>query len=314
MKINTFKYEDVEKMLPDKTSKVSIIVPTYKRSDSLKATLESLVIQTYSNIEIIVIDDNGDLFWNKKVEKIVNQIQKIHLDIPIIYIQNEINKGSAATRNIGIRQSVGEYITFLDDDDIYLPNKVKYQVEHMMSEKSDFSLTDLYLYDDKWNLVEKRIRNYVINYSKESLLKYHLLHHMTGTDVIMFKKDYLEKIGLFSTIDIGDEFYLMLKAIENGGRFSYLQGCEVKAIVHSETEGLSSGDRKLKGEKALYNYKKKYFEVLTKREKRTIKMRHYAVLAFTEFRRKRYFSMLKNLCSSFFSSPIQLVSLYINRK
>ncbi|WP_134703814.1 glycosyltransferase family 2 protein [Ammoniphilus sp. YIM 78166] len=293
--------------------KVSIIVATYRRKETLKRALQSLITQTYSNFEIIVVDDNADAEWNTEIDKIVNSMKNLD-NFEIIYTQNKNNKGSAETRNIGIKLATGEYVTFLDDDDIYLPDKVKKQVEHMTKEGSDFSLTDLWLYDEKDKLIEKRIRDYIKDFSSESLMRYHLMYHMTGTDVMMFKKKYLIDIGLFSSINVGDEFYLMQKAIAGKGIFSYLPGCEVKAYVHSETDGLSSGDGKIKGENELYEYKKKYFDKLTPKEQRYVKMRHYAVIAYAEFRKKKYFSMIKNSCLSLMSSPTKFINLFINRK
>ncbi|MGM0753096.1 MAG: glycosyltransferase family 2 protein [Bacillota bacterium] len=293
--------------------KVSIIVATYRRKEALEKALQSLIIQTYSNFEIIVVDDNADAEWNTKVKKIVNKMKDSD-NVEIIYVQNKNNIGSAETRNIGIKLATGEYVTFLDDDDIYLPEKVKKQVEYMIKIGSDFSLTDLWLYDEKDKLIEKRVRDYIKDSSSESLIRYHLMFHMTGTDVMMFKKKYLIDIGLFSPINVGDEFYLMQKAIDGKGVFSYLPGCEVKAYVHSETDGLSSGDGKIKGENELYEYKKKYFDKLSQKEQRYVKMRHYAVIAYAEFRKKRYFSMIKNSCLSMISSPMNFINLFINRK
>lgn len=290
--------------------KVSIIVATYRRKETLKKALQSLITQTYPNFEIIVVDDNADANWNEEVEKTVNSI-KSSGSIEIISVQNKNNKGSAETRNIGIKLATGEYVTFLDDDDLYLPDKVKKQVEHMTKEGSDFSLTDLWLYDENGKLIEKRLRDYIKDFSSDSLIRYHLMYHMTGTDVMMFKKKYLIDIGMFSPINVGDEFYLMQKAIDGKGIFSYLPGCEVKAYVHSETGGLSSGDGKIKGENELYDYKKKYFDMLTNKQVRYIKMRHYAVLAFAELRRKNRIKSLYFLIRSFFVSPLNLIDIFI---
>lgn len=292
--------------------KVSIIVATYRRKETLKKALQSLTTQTYSNIEIIVIDDNADDEWNTEVEKIVNSIKSSN-GYEAIYIKNKDNKGSAETRNIGIRQASGEYVTFLDDDDLYLSNKVKKQVEHMIKEGSDFSLTDLWLYNEKDKLIEKRRRDYIKDFSSDSLIRYHLMHHMTGTDVMMFKKKYLIDIGMFAPINVGDEFYLMLKAIDGKGIFSYLHGCAVKAYVHSETNGLSSGDGKINGENNLYDYKKNYFEKLTQKEQRYVKMRHYAVIAYAELRRKNMKGFLENSFMTFLSDPIGSLKLAIKK-
>jgi len=148
----------------------------------------------------------------------------------------------------------------------------------------------------------------------KDLLKYHLMHHITGTDTIMFKRDYLFNIGGFPPINVGDEFYLMQKAIEAGGAFSYLPLCDVQAYVHIKTNGLSSGDSKIKGENALYEYKKKYFSQLSNKEIRYIKMRHYAVLAFAEIRKKNAIGFIKYAIVSFINSPSQCANLALSRK
>ena len=297
--------------LTDKCPIVSVVVATYKRDKPLRKAIESLAQQTYPNIEIIIVDDNANKNWNAKVEKIIEKYSHLNM---ITYIQNKTNQGSAKTRNIGIREAQGEYVTFLDDDDIYLPDKIENQVKHMIDVDSDFSITDLELFSEKGIRIEKRTREYIKNYNKQHLLQYHLMYHMTGTDTMMFKTDYLMSIGGFPHINVGDEFYLMQRAIEKGGKFSYLPVCDVKAYVHTETEGLSSGESKIDGENALYEMKKKYFNELDQKAIRYIKMRHYAVLGFAELRRKHYLSFIKNSLMAMLSSPIDCTQLLINRK
>ncbi|KAF0091907.1 MAG: glycosyl transferase family protein [Fusobacteria bacterium] len=293
--------------------KVSIIVATYRRDRELERALISLSDQTYDNLEIIVVDDNADKIWNKKVEEIISNSRAFYR-IDVIYLKNMINQGSAETRNVGIRAASGDYITFLDDDDLYLPNKVKIQVEHMIENSADYSLSDLCLYIGNDILIEKRVRNYIKDYSVDSLLKYHLVHHMTGTDVMMFRKSYLFAIGLFPAINVGDEFYLMHKAIEGMGKFCYLPSCDVKAYVHVDIGGLSSGDGKIKGENDLFVYKKRYFNRLSKKEKRYIRMRHFAVIAYAELRRKNYILFTNKCMKSFIVSPIDFIKLILQRK
>lgn len=292
---------------------VSIVIATYRRDSSLEKALMSLINQSYEFIEIIVVDDNAAEIWNQKVAKIISNI-RMHSKKEIIYIKNEVNKGSAKTRNVGIVAALGEYITFLDDDDIYLPDKIKNQVEHIIEQDSDFSITDLCLYDENENLIEVRKRNYIKKTTKNDLLRYHLMYHMTGTDTMMFKKDYLLNLGGFPPIDVGDEFYLMQKAIENGGKLSYLPRCDIKAYVHTITDGLSSGDSKINGENQLYQYKRAYFNSLTKTDIRYIKARHFAVLAFAEIRRKNMIGFLKYGLCSFLSGPISCVKVIRNMR
>lgn len=286
---------------------VSVVVPTYRRNETLKKALDSLFTQDYSPIEVIVIDDNADKTWNDAVKSIVEEYPSV------VYICNRSNFGSAKTRNIGIKASSGEYITFLDDDDLYLPQKISHQLKPMIDNHADFSLTDLNLYNENDKLVDKRVRKYIKSYDGQSLLQYHLMYNMTGTDTIMFKKDYITKIGGFPSIDVGDEFYLMKEAISGGGKFIYIPGCFVKAYIHTDNSGLSSGKEKINGEVELYKYKKNYFSDVDRKTQRYIKMRHYAVLAYTYLRMKKYGCFLLYSAKSFIMSPLSSAKIIINR-
>lgn len=288
---------------------VSVVVATYKREAELKNALESLAKQTYPNMEIVLVDDNGNDEWNSKVSETVEVFRNRYPKIKLECIVNNSNQGSSKTRNIGIHSAHGDYITFLDDDDIYLPDKIRKQVEFMETNQCDYSITDLILYNEDDKKINRRIRSYIKETTVESLRLYHLKYHMTGTDTIMFKKEYLIQIGGFAPIDVGDEFYLMQRAIEEGGKFGYLPGCEIKAYVHTGDGGLSSGDGKIKGENALYEYKKTFFDQLEAGDIRYIKMRHYAVIAYAELRRKNYVKFISNALKSFFASPCNFFTI-----
>ena len=295
-------------------STVSVIVATYKREKELKEALLSLCVQDFTDFEIVLVDDNGQEEWNNKVNEIVKSVQSEYPDVKLQYIVNSPNQGSAKTRNIGIEKANGEYVTFLDDDDIYLPSKITNQVTFMQENNLDYSITDLDLFNQEEKLVDKRTRSYIKETSTEALRVYHLKYHITGTDTMMFKKAYLDKIGGFAPIDVGDEFYLMQRAIEGEGKFGYLPKCDVKAYIHTgENTGVSSGQGKINGENALYEYKKSFFDKLSKRDVRYIKMRHHAVLAFANVRMKKYFRFLILGIKSFLCSPIQSVILILKK-
>ncbi len=293
---------------------VSVVVATYHRDEPLKSALSSLAQQTYENMEIVLVDDNADAEWNEKVCKIVSEFKQENPNMPILHMSNESNLGSAKTRNYGIEMAKGEYITFLDDDDIYLPNKVENQIKFMIENELDYCVTDLDLYYDNGKLAEHKTRDYIKSLDSKDLFEYHLMYHITGTDTMMFKKEYLIKIGGFAPIDVGDEFYLMQRAIENCGKFGYLNVCDVRAIVHTTDEGLSSGEGKIRGENQLYQHKKKYLKRLSRKNRRYIKMRHYAVLAFAQMRSKKVLSFIKNGVISFLVAPLQCVRLILGRK
>ncbi len=288
---------------------VSVIVATYKRDEILLRALSSLATQTYKNFEIILVDDNANNDWNSRVSEVVKKFKSEYPEIALKYIVNKANQGSAKTRNIGLYASTGEFITFLDDDDIYLPENIEKQIENMLSTNADFGITDLDMFYDDESLCEKRTRDFIKSTEKEDLIKYHLMHHLAGTDTMIFKKDYLLKIGGFDPIDVGDEFYLMFKAIENDGKFTYLKGCFVKAYVHKGEGGLSSGDGKIDGENRLHEFKKKYFDRLSKNEIKYIVTRHYSVIAFAELRRKHFPAFFQNAIKAFFTSPINCLKI-----
>lgn len=288
---------------------VSVVVATYRRELELQRALASVAAQDYSCFEIIVVDDNDDAAWNKKVDRVIEQFTAEFSDIRLKYIRNSPNLGSAKSRNAGIEAASGDYVCFLDDDDIYLPERISTQLDAMIKADADYGVTDLMLYSEKDSLIEVRTRKYIEDTSSDKLLKYHLMYHITGTDTMMFKRQYLCDIGMFSPIDVGDEFYLMKKAIENGGRFIYTPVCFVKAYVHTGDGGLSSGESKLKGEMQLYDFKKNFFDRLDRASVRYIKMRHHAVMAFAYLRIKRFGSFAIEAFKAFIVSPIGCISL-----
>lgn len=100
---------------------VSIIIPTYNRANLLKRAIESVISQTYKNLEIIVVDDGS----TDNTEQIVKECQ----DSRIQYIRHSKNRGLSAAKNTGIKNSKGDFIAFLDSDDEYLPEKVEKSIE-----------------------------------------------------------------------------------------------------------------------------------------------------------------------------------------
>lgn len=288
---------------------ISVIVATYRHDEMLLRALNSLAEQTYKNFEIIVIDDNADISWNTRTENTINTFKQSFPDIKLKYIVNKVNLGSAKTRNVGIDASIGDYITFLDDDDLYLPENLEKQIENMLKTDADYGITDIDIYYENGKLCDKRIRSYIKSTKKEDLICYHLKYHLAGTGTLIFKKAYIKKIGKFGDIDFGDEFFLMLKAIENDGKFTYLPGCYVKAYMHYGEAGLSNGDSKINGENIVFAFKKKYFQYLSKNDKKYVTSRHFAVIAFAELRRKKYFKAIFNAISAFLVSPINCLKL-----
>ncbi len=292
--------------------KVSVVVATYRREAELQRALESLAAQTYSDFEIVLVDDNDNSEWNGKVQRILGAFREKHPGTAIRCIVNRPNLGSARTRNAGIEASEGEYICFLDDDDLFLPGRIENQLFPMQRENADYGVTDLALYSESDKLVEVRTRGYIKDPAQ--MLRYHLMHHITGTDTMMFRRDYLVKIGGFDPIDAGDEFYLMQKAIGGGGKFLYVPVCDIKAYVHTGEGGLSSGSGKIAGENRLFEHKKKYFGQLEPRDVRYIRMRHHVVLAYAYLRAGNYLKFFACGLRGFIASPLGALQILAGRR
>lgn len=109
---------------------VSVIIPTYNRAHFLRLTLESIVSQTYQNIEIFVIDDGSP---NNEAEIVCKEFVRVS------YCKIDNSGGPAKPRNEGVKLAKGKYLAFVDDDDIWLPNKLEKQVQ-ILEQNPEFGL------------------------------------------------------------------------------------------------------------------------------------------------------------------------------
>lgn len=105
---------------------VSVIITTYARPENLLRAIESVQNQTYKNVEIIVVDDNGkDTPYQKETAELLHPLIEQHA---ITYLVHEVNKNGSAARNTGFKHANGQYINFVDDDDVLRPGKIETQV------------------------------------------------------------------------------------------------------------------------------------------------------------------------------------------
>lgn len=106
--------------------KVSVIIPSYNRAYCIEQAIRSVLVQTYTNLEIIVVDDNSEDCTEQVVESINDERIK--------YIKNDINRGPGGARNIGIACATGELIAFQDSDDYWYEDKLQQEIELMEQE------------------------------------------------------------------------------------------------------------------------------------------------------------------------------------
>jgi glycosyltransferase involved in cell wall biosynthesis len=279
---------------------VSVIIPTYKRDiEMLTNAIDSVLAQTYAPIEIIVINDNP-------LDQIIeSQLKKY----PIKYVQNPTNLGGAFARNEGIEHASGDYITFLDDDDIYLPKKIETQVAMMEKNGYDMVFTNLRIHNEEDKLSEFRNHTGVNTNNQFELLRYHMMYHLTGTNTFMYTSEAINKIGRFSPSDVSQEFYLMLKSIEQNLKIGFLNRADVINCQH-KGERISVGANKLKGELSLYNLKKKYFHLFSKKDVRYIKQRFHLVIGVYGLRSKKPVLFVKHGVLAVLIAPLGVIRLW----
>lgn len=115
---------------------VSIIIPTYKRPENLRLAIDSVLNQTYPNIEVIVVDDNDPKsHFRSQTEKLMEYYSD---NSKVQYLKHPRNLNGSAARNTGIAHSKGSYVGFLDDDDIYFPRKIEACVSKLLQLNCDY--------------------------------------------------------------------------------------------------------------------------------------------------------------------------------
>ena len=164
---------------------VSIILPTCNGHKVVGDALDSLLGQSYENIEIIVIDDASD----EGILTIVNervQAEKIK------YFRNEKNLGLAGSINAGILTARGKYIARMDDDDYSLPDRIERQVAFLESHGDvDVLGTGVAFYDQSL----KFIRNHVFPADHESIVKYLCRGNPLAHPTVMIRRSFLQRAG-----------------------------------------------------------------------------------------------------------------------
>lgn len=174
-------------------SMVSIVMPTYKGSDKILLPLYGALTQTYPNTEVIVVDDNGC----GTAEQIATQqvLQPLIDRGDIVYIAHAENKNGSAARNTGFRAAKGEFITFLDDDDVILPTKLERQMAVMCDplKPADVVICGSYFVHENGRGIKTKPSWNPAHIQRDYLLdKMHF-----NTSAILLRKEVVERIGGF---------------------------------------------------------------------------------------------------------------------
>lgn len=194
---------------------VSVVIPAYNSASFISETIDSICAQTFKDYEIIVVNDGSP-----DTEQLENVLASYGQKI--VYLKQE-NRGPSAARNFGIKKAQGEFIAFLDSDDIWLPEFLEEQVNCFRARPDcDFAYTDAYLFGDvpsDWKKFTD-IMPSLADVTFENLLA---LRCNVITSSVVVRKQKLLDIGSFDENhgNRSEDFDLWLRLAKSGVGFAY---------------------------------------------------------------------------------------------
>jgi glycosyltransferase involved in cell wall biosynthesis len=214
---------------------VSVIIPAYQAARHISETIDSVLRQTFTRYEIIVVNDGSP--DTDELERVLASYGD-----RVVYIKQP-NSGPASARNTGIRASRGEYVAFLDSDDIYLPEHLEEQLEFMEKGKYDFVYSDALLFGESplagHTFMEMVPSRGAVTF--ESLLA---ARCTVITSTVVARKQPILDVGLFDEahtfIVPAEDFDLWLRLAERGVRMAFQHKSLIKHRKHAESLSANS--------------------------------------------------------------------------
>ena len=210
------------------TDLISIIMPSYNTGRFIKDTVESVLKQSYSNWELIIVDDCS-------TDDTDDVIKPYLTDERIRYIKNAVNSGAAISRNLALKEAKGRWIAFLDSDDLWEVQKLEKQISFMKENGYAFSYTDYMIQlNGKW-LPYIYTGPRVVNRKK----MYDYCYFSTIT--VMYDRDVIGLIQI-ENLKKNNDYAMWLQAIDKSNCYR-LPECLSYYVKH---EGSISSGNKLK--------------------------------------------------------------------
>ncbi|GEK15067.1 glycosyltransferase family 2 protein [Aliivibrio fischeri] len=186
---------------------VSIITPSYNSIEYIDSVYGSICDQSYQNWEWLVTDD----FSSDDTFKFLLELSK--KDSRVRVFKNKENSGAAISRNNSISQSSGDFIAFIDSDDLWLQNKLKKQIQFMEDNNHDFSFTSYELIDGDGACFNKIVDNHDIQcVSYDDMLR---KKATLGCSTVMLRRTAFDDISM-PLIRTGQDYGLWLKLLKTG--------------------------------------------------------------------------------------------------
>ena len=245
---------------------VSVVIPTYRRTDTLERALNSVLSQTYRNLETIVVDDNAQF---PEVREAVRRLVVQTGNQTVRLVENEQNLGGALTRNAGIAAARGEYIAFLDDDDEYLPQRVARQVEcFQRSELPKLALVychTVMMQDSETPLEEYR------NTARGNCVFEGMRECIAATSQWMCAKAALLDVGCFSDVPCKQDSTVIVKLLVHGYSVDYVPEILSRYYRDAPQSISTQGhEKRVRGEEALRDLCRRHYSLLTKKQQKEV--------------------------------------------
>lgn len=269
---------------------VSVVLPTYRRNDTLPRAIDSVLRQTYRNFEILVVDDNepGDEFYQRNTKLLED-----YLSNPKVYhVVQEHHTNGAEARNAGIRASHGDLIAFLDDDDEWLPNKLEKQIAILNQHPEIDGVSCLYN-----EFSGGKIFHSCPPYNADGLHKKIFQREVAVfTSTILLRKKALLEAGLFdNTLKRHQDLQLLLD-FSKGHKMYVLNEYLVK--LHSDsTINRPSYERLVKIKRDFFQAVAPHLELYSPKEQRQIKAAHSFELVFAALKERNITAAFKHILS-----------------
>lgn len=208
---------------------VSVIIPTYNRKNIIKRAIDSVLKQTYKNIELIIVDDCSTDGTMEEIQKYYNHIENL------IYVINDTNQGAGKSRNIGAEYASGDYIAFQDSDDEWMPSKL----EHQMRQISDAPEIGMVYCSYSFQTPDGRTLAYPsselpLDALGENIYPFILVYPLIGTPTMLINKEKFIAVGGFN------ENLKSLEDYEFSVRFAYqykIAYVNLPLVITHETSG-----------------------------------------------------------------------------
>ena len=279
---------------------VSVIITTYKGSDSIERALCSVINQTYPQIEIIVVDDNGRGSEEQvQTEKIVTSYQEVK------YIAHETNMNGSNARNTGAKVASGEFLCFLDDDDEFLPQKIALQVEKFSQLEEEYGL----VYCSFEDIDDKGAHTIEIAVHEGCILKYSLLDQVkVATSLFMVRRSVFEALSGFDGSFKRHQDWEFVARLASQYKISYVS--DICVIKHSVNRNLPQ-QIELK-EKYRLHYLEKLKDVIALlggREEKRVYCYHYLCFVKDYVKQGRFGKYFKYMLLS--KAPFMFCGMFI---